>query len=332
LDLNVSIGGVEEEMPRFVAGTGFATLDRIYTGAQTRPIEALGGSCANVLVSLAMLGHDVAPILSLGLDATGAFLLDEMRRAGCVTQFVSCELNAESPVTVEYLDIQHAQHVFSSTCPETNRPFPSYKPIAESNADRAKDAIREASIFYVDRLSEITLLTMIQASSSGGLVFFEPNSIEDMSLFREALPFIDILKVSEDARADLDLQVFEPPAYFITTYGSDGLVLEMGNQKMTLPSLSAPRLIDTCGAGDMVTTGLIHVLMEVGATRQSIQSNQVCSGLLVGQQLAALNCAFVGARGLFHAFGGAEIRKALGSVAKDKLDVARFEPYAGYLR
>src|SRR6185503_20145346 len=109
-----------------------------------------------VLISLAMLGHRVAPILTLGSDANGTFLLDEMRRAGCVTRFIFREPNEESPVTVEYLDTSLARHAFSSTCPETHRQLPSYRPLAQSNAHRARDAIQAASIFYVDRLSVTT--------------------------------------------------------------------------------------------------------------------------------------------------------------------------------
>ena len=58
-----------------VAGTGFAVLDRIYTPGCSSVSEALGGSCGNVLISLAMLRRRVVPILSLGRDETGRRLL-----------------------------------------------------------------------------------------------------------------------------------------------------------------------------------------------------------------------------------------------------------------
>jgi fructokinase len=80
----------------------------------------------------------------------------------------------------------------------------------------------------------------------------------------------------------------------------------------------------------MVTTGLIHALMNVDAKRQSISIDDVYSGLIMGQWLAALNCAFVGARGLFHAFSGAVLRDALASSAKRNLNIEELEPYAGY--
>jgi len=59
-----------------------------------------------------------------------------------------------------------------------------------------------------------------EASHAGAIVLFEPNSLKDWTLFREALAFIDILKTSEDTRSEMDTQTFETPSYFITTHGS----------------------------------------------------------------------------------------------------------------
>lgn len=320
----------ERNMSRYVAGTGFATLDRIYAPPLIRPVEALGGSCANVLVSLAMLGHRATPILRLGADANGTFLVDEMRRAGCVTSFVFQAVGEESPVTIEYVDVRHAQHSFSSTCPETFRHLPTYTPLAESNADHALGVIKSAAIFYVDRLSAITLHAMEVASEAGALVVFEPNSVKDVSLFQRAMPLVNILKVSEEKRSQIDSCLFQAPPWLVTTQGSRGLTLETSTGTTIMPAVEAPRVVDTCGAGDMVTTGLIDALMTARSSRYTLQIQDICSGLLAGQWLAALNCAFVGARGLFHAFDGLMIRSALGASPKWTLDVTGSNPYAGY--
>ena len=53
-----------------IAGTGFTVLDRIYADGHFTE-EALGGSCGNVFLSLAMLHWRVAPVLALGMDETG---------------------------------------------------------------------------------------------------------------------------------------------------------------------------------------------------------------------------------------------------------------------
>src|SRR3546814_18606714 len=67
-----------------VAGTGFTVLDRVYADGGFAG-EALGGSCGNVLVSLAMLHRHVAPLLALGMDNTGERLVSELSQAGANT-------------------------------------------------------------------------------------------------------------------------------------------------------------------------------------------------------------------------------------------------------
>jgi fructokinase len=305
-------------------------MDRIYTDSHQSPVEALGGSCANVLISLAMLGHRVSPILTLGADDIGRRLFNEMRRAGCATKHVFREADTESPVTVEFLDTAFARHSFSSTCPETDRPFASYRPLEASRAKQAERTIRASALFYVDRLTPTTLQVMEEASASGAIVYFEPNAIKDVALFRRAVKFVDVLKISADVGRDLEFAAGEAPPYLIVTHGRSGLSLMAAKQNLSFPGFTAPRLVDTCGSGDMVTTGLIHMLMRREARHHAIELSDVCNGLIVGQWLAAQNCAFIGARGLFHAFGAEMIRDALQSVPSMPLNVAQFAPHAGY--
>src|SRR3546814_7820610 len=70
-----------------VVGTGFTVLDRLYADGDFSG-EALGGSCGNVLVSLALLRRQVAPVLSLGSDEVGEQLVDAFRIAGADTRFI----------------------------------------------------------------------------------------------------------------------------------------------------------------------------------------------------------------------------------------------------
>src|SRR5437763_252010 len=104
-----------------IAGTGLTALDVIYANNLDRPLKALGGSCGNVLISLAMLGHSVAPVIMIGADPHGDFLVEAFRRAGCETRFVFRASAEGSPVIVEHVDVSRAQHWFSSSCPGTDQ-------------------------------------------------------------------------------------------------------------------------------------------------------------------------------------------------------------------
>ena len=86
-----------------MAGTGFTVMDRIYADGDLTD-EALGGSCGNVLVSLAMLHRHVAPVLALGDDDTGGRLVDEFTRAGAMVRYIARRKDVRSPILAQELD------------------------------------------------------------------------------------------------------------------------------------------------------------------------------------------------------------------------------------
>jgi fructokinase len=294
-----------------VAGTGMTAVDRIYSTDRAVPLQALGGSCGNVLLSLAMLGHPVSPMVTLGDDEHGRFLFQEFAKAGCETSHVSRGGSGGSPVIVEIVDSKNATHRFTSTCPETARSFPRWQSIDDGQVRRAAKALKAASVFYADRVSASILLAMKAAEESRALVFFEPASVED-AWFPEALRTASVLKLS-DATVGKSVQDGDvsPETVIIRTYGASGLTVSLGTESRYFPSMSAPRLVDTCGAGDMVTTALLDLILRRCMHGGSWTIEDLFEGVQLGQRLAALNCAFEGARGLFFAAGAGYVRSIL---------------------
>jgi fructokinase len=294
-----------------VAGTGLTAVDRIYPSDLDRPLEALGGSCGNVLLSLAMLGHSTAPVVALGDDDQGRFLFDEFEKAGCETRYVFRGRKVGSPVIAELVDTERATHRFTSTCPETERSFPRWKSIDDRQVRRARKTVCAASIFYTDRVSPAILSAMKAASQSGALVFFEPASVDD-ALFMEAVRYSSVIKLADgtvgDRVGDGDVR---DGTIVIRTHGEAGLTVSSGASRRFFPSTAAPRMVDTCGAGDMVTTGLLDFILKRRSSERGWSLDDVMEGVGVGQRLAALNCAFAGARGLFFAAGAAYVRDIL---------------------
>ncbi len=80
-----------------------------------------------------------------------------------------------------------------------------------------------------------------------------------------------------------------------------------------MPAVVAERVVDTCGAGDWLTSGILFGLrehaegLEVGAGR--------CAEKILrsAQQLAAWSCGFAGARGALYEEGPAGARSILGA-------------------
>lgn len=292
-----------------VAGTGFTVLDRVYRDGDLAG-EGLGGSCGNVLVSLAMLQRNVAPVLALGDDHEGEKLVDEFSQAGAVVRYISRRPGMRSPVLAQELDTASGRHGFSFICPETNTALPRYHPIGEAELASALPVLTNCSVFYVDRLSESILEAMKMASSAGAFIFFEPSDIEEGDLFTQALSMCSILKYAQDRLGD-HLSELRVECMQIVTYGAAGLEVRDAGQSVWCQAINAPAVLDTCGSGDMVSVGIIDWILAHQFNRTELRAADLLAGVVVGQRLAAENCAYAGARGLFKARGAEYVRQVL---------------------
>jgi fructokinase len=293
-----------------VAGTGLAVMDRVYLDGGLS-FEALGGSCANVLVSLAMLDRQVAPLLSLGGDEVGRALVREFEAAGADTRYISRREGVASPVIVQFVDPSEGQHWFSFLCPQSRKPLPHYRPIDDEDVGVARAALDDCAVFYCDRLSASILGAMVTAREAGALVYFEPSTIEDRELFACALETATILKYSDDRLGDaIDANVLPDDLVVIATNGAAGLTVSQRRRHEWCAAIPASSVLDTCGSGDMVTVGVIDRLLG-SVANSACQLEAVVQGVRAGQRLASANCQYVGARGLFLTEGAAFARAIL---------------------
>ena len=292
-----------------VAGTGFTVLDRVYADGDLFD-EALGGSCGNVLVSLAMLHRHVAPVLALGDDDAGFRLVDEFMQAGATTRYITRRADLRSPVLAQELNTALGQHEFSFLCPETREELPRYQPIGHAELASALNMLSRCSIFYADRLSDSILAAMRTAGAAGAVIFFEPSDIEEGDLFEEALQLATVLKYSEDRLGDRLADRFHD-CVRIVTYGAAGLEVRDGGETIWCSAIDAPTVLDTCGSGDMVSVGVIDWILTNGLCTSSLKATDLLEGIVAGQRLAAENCAYVGARGLFKKRGAGFVREIL---------------------
>lgn len=292
-----------------IAGTGFTVLDRVYADGRLT-YESLGGSCGNVLVSLAMLNRQVAPVLSLGDDEEGERLVCEFISAGAVTRYINRRTGLRSPILAQELDTVSGMHCFSFVCPETSVDLPRYLPIGEAELAHAQPVLRNCSIFYADRLSQSILEAMRTASLAGSVVFFEPSNIDDKALFDEAIEMVTILKYSFD-RIKEHVSVLPDGCIRIVTHGADGLEVRAGKDSHWCKAIKAPVVLDTCGSGDMVSVGVLDWMIETRVDTDTLTAAGLIEGVVAGQRLAAMNCAYAGARGVFRKRGTDYVRKIL---------------------
>ncbi|MCM0751651.1 hypothetical protein DEA98_10765 [Brucella pseudogrignonensis] len=256
-----------------------------------------------------MLHRAVAPVLRLGLDLAGERLMTEFCEAGAIIEHIHRRPELRSPILAEKLDTASGIHRFSFTCPETDTDLPRYEPIGESELNEALPLLQTCSIFYADRLSD-SILGAMRCTGRRCRSIFEPSEIGDKELFQRALRLSTILKYSSD-RLDDDLDGISVECIKIVTHGSSGLEVHDGTLRIWCSAIDADDVIDTCGSGDMVSVGVIDWLLTEELTVHELNGRLLVAGVVAGQRLAAANCAYAGARGLFKNRGASHARSLL---------------------
>jgi sugar/nucleoside kinase (ribokinase family) len=284
-------------------GSGFIALDVVDGGHGQ--FAAAGGSCGNVLTMLAWLGWSSAPVARLGADPAGEFVREDLQAFGVDLRHMTTAASVQTPIVLQRFveDRQgHRQHRFSLVCPGCGAWLPRFRSIVLTQANEVMAEPAPKS-FYFDRVSPALLRLAEWVRREGGLVFFEPSSIGDEALFRRAIDTCHVLKYSDERLGSIeDLADARQPALIVRTRGADGLDSRWQGRWSQQAAFKAPQMIDAAGSGDWCSAGLIHVMGQAGASALStLGIVDIERGLRLGQALAALNCAYEGARGLMYA-------------------------------
>jgi hypothetical protein len=198
-----------------------------------------------------------------------------------------------------------ALHTFSWSCPRCGAVLPRYKAVLAADARAIAAQIEHPQVCFLDRVSPGAIILARASAAQGALVVFEPSSIGDPRLFREALALAHILKYSHERMGPLDAMVSTGgPLLAIETLGEEGLryrsklPLCEANDWEWLNAYAVDDVKDAAGAGDWCTAGIVHRLGQQGLQGlQQVSATQLLDALCFGQALAAWNCGFEGARG-----------------------------------
>jgi sugar/nucleoside kinase (ribokinase family) len=266
---------------------------------------ATGGSCGNVLMALAWLGWVSAPVARLGCDKAGDFVAKDMKSLGVNLDLLQRSESVATPIVIQQF-VESAtgsrRHRFSLVCPGCGAWLPRYRSLVLTHAhEMMRGKIPKA--FYFDRISPATVAMAEWAKKNGAVVLFEPSSIGEDSLFERAVDACDILKFSNERFSrDSELSQARGPVLVVRTMGANGLQARWKGRWSSFEPFVAPRVVDTAGAGDWCSVALLHVLAQKGAQGFGMaRKADVERALQLGQALAALSCAFEGARGLMSA-------------------------------
>lgn len=291
-------------------GTGLVALDVVLSESRPdNPRHWAGGTCGNVLTVLRYLGWRVAPVARLRDGEAATQLLADLRRWGVDEEFISLADDGSTPVIVQRISQSpggEPYHTFSWRCPNCGSRLPGYKPVLATEAEELGGRLDNPRVFFFDRLSRGALVLARRCADLGAAVVFEPSSVGNPALFREAWGLADVVKYSHERLHELpaDLEAVSGPWLQIETQGRDGLRYRTrlpgsrGRAWHRLDALPAPRVRDTAGAGDWCTAGIIHKLFPEGvAALETATDAVVRNATRYGQALAAWACGFEGARG-----------------------------------
>jgi len=301
-------------------GAGFLALDWLLVGKN--PVRSTkrsaGGSFGNVMAILAYLGWKSFPVARLGTDTYAQSLLDDLVEFKVQTDFIQRAGKGATPVIIvrvaEAPDGTQRSR-FEWRHPTSGERLPSHRPYPRFLAQRVAEDLPEANVFYFDRAEPGSLWLATEMKRRGAVVFFEPSSYKNERIFTACMSVSDIVKYSADRIAEPPRNPDCPsPRLEIQTLGAQGLRfrlkdgLHQPGPWRTLPAFPVANLKDATGCGDWCSAGLIH---QLGNTSHSgflrLREASIVEGLRVGQALAAINCAFEGARGPMYALSSDEM-------------------------
>ena len=296
------------EKPK-IFGTGLITLDLIMGPSAESPVQSrAGGTCGNVLTSLAYLGWEAFPIARMNHDLASRRVRADMKRWGVRLEFSGCSPTSHTPIIVQ--EIRSGldgipTHRFSWICPRCGEWLPGFKAVTLNAVDIVAPNLPGAAVFFMDRLSPAVLKLAARASSEGAVVMFELSSKVAPRFFAEALRLAHIVKYADQRRREVGSAMPRGSTTLveIQTLGARGLRYRHRFDRRAsgwihMEAVPAPRLTDSCGAGDWCTAGLLAKAASHGlATFRKNGEEAIHRALRYGQALAAWNCGFEGARG-----------------------------------
>jgi len=196
----------------------------------------------------------------------------DLNKWGVDLSFLHVEPLTETPIVVERLEKDISSipyHRFSFFCPGCNRRYPRFQPVPMKSLAEVMPKVSDSKVLFVDRVSTGSLAAARKAKENGSVVFFEPPSASDDKNFRAMLATATIVKYSHDRIDELEIPKGSV-SLEIQTLGRGGLRFRtaLDDFRYRWHHLDAePKrdLVDSAGAGDWLSAGLIHVLCKGGA-------------------------------------------------------------------
>ncbi|MEV5609544.1 carbohydrate kinase [Streptomyces sp. NPDC052225] len=300
--------------PRQITVLGECVADAFTEPAQAVNELALrvlpGGGPANTAVALARLGTPACLLARLSGDVFGRLFRGHLEASG-VDLTYAVEADEPSTLAVAELDARgqaaysfHAQNTadWQWTAGELAR------------VDLSGTAcLHTGSLALVRRPGAAAVEDFLAAAAPGATISIDPNVrplLVRPEVYRDRLAhwceLADILRLSED-----DLELLLPDAspekacdiwhaagarLVVITRGAAGVLASLDGERFRVPAVPAD-VVDTVGAGDSFTAGLLHHLGAaglLGGRLSRLRLDDVADACRFASRVAALTCSVSG--------------------------------------
>ena len=263
-----------------------------------------GGAPANFLAALSKFGAKTALLGKVGADTFGKLLIDTLEKAGIETRGVVTSDSVFTTLAFVTFDASGDREFAFSRKPGADtclRPEELDLPLIDG-----------AKVFHFGTLSltdeparSATRQAVAYAKQAGKLITYDPNLRKplwkDLTAAREQLLWglkqADVVKISDEevqflfdldaeAGASYILKNFGVKLVFVTC-GAKGCFFQNANARGYVPSLSAIRVIDTTGAGDIFGGSAVWKLLQLGKTPEALNAQEL-------EQIVTFACASAG--------------------------------------
>jgi fructokinase len=266
--------------------SGFVTVD-LFMGSNLR--AAPGGTATNVARALKMLGWDSSVVGTIGDDPPGRFVSDELADQGVGVDFLVRAESWTTPVLLQ--EAARGDHRWRFQCPSCGARFAKHRPSPEGYAEVVVAGLKVPDVYFFDRASLFTLALAERWSSAGSFIVYEPAGLGRPQLFDRAARIANLLKYSAERGSAFADRLEDLAVPVVETLGSDGARFRTSSSARWAHLSSNPIdvLVDSAGAGDWTTAGILDALI-----RQPVGEEALESAVAAGQLLGASACSWEG--------------------------------------
>ncbi|GHD03764.1 fructokinase [Streptomyces violarus] len=300
--------------PRQITVLGECVADAFTEPAAGRNELALrvlpGGGPANTAVALARLGTPARFLARLSGDVFGRLFRAHLEASGVDLSY-AVEAAEPSTLAVAELDAQ-GQATFSFHAQATaDWQWTSTELAGVDLADTA--CVHTGSLALVRDPGASVVEDFLAAAAPLATISIDPNVrplLVRPEVYRARLAhwcgLADVLRLSED---DLELLLPGTPPeqacdtwhaagarLVVITRGGDGALASLDGERVRVPAVATP-VVDTVGAGDSFTAGLLHHLGAhgfLGGRLTDLSLDAVETACLFAAKVAALTCSVAG--------------------------------------